>query len=136
MEMVVETGGLYFHNGLTTYTLSSFRVHTPTPMPMPTTTSASTTTSTRYQLPGTLIIANFPTIVSRITILTITIITQITLTTIGITIIITITTITITRFKTISISPEMSIIIILVLVCKVINSSFLFFSQNVLVLKP
>ena len=126
MGMVVK-GGLCFRNGLTTCTLSSFRGHIPTPMP--TTTSASTTTSTRYRLPGTPITANLPTIVSRITITTITITTRITITTIVITTIIIITTTIITRFKIMSISPEISIIITLVLVCKVINGSFCFYQR-------
>lgn len=123
MGMVVEEGGLYFHSGLTTCTHSSSRDLTLTPMrmsmPMPTTTSTSTTTSTRYRLPGTLIASHLPTITSRITITVTITITRITITIIAIiTIIITITTTTI-RFKSISISPEISVIETPVSGCKV-----------------
>lgn len=123
MGMVVEEGGLYFHSGLTTCTHSSSRDLTLTPMrmsmPMPTTTSTSTTTSTRYRLPGTLIASHPPTITFRITITVTITITRITITIIAIiTIIITITTTTI-RFKSISISPEISVIETPVSGCKV-----------------
>lgn len=124
MGMVVEEGGPCFHSGLTTCTHSSSRDLTLTPMrmsmPMPTTIWTSTTTSTRYRLPGTLIASPPPTIISRITTVIITTIIRITITIIGIIItIIIITTITIIRFKSISISPEISVIETPVLVCKV-----------------
>ena len=124
MGMVVEEGGPCFHNGLTTCTHSSSRDLTLTPMrmpmPMPTTIWTSTTTSTRYRLPGTLIASPPPTIISRITTVIITTIIRVTITIIAIIIIIiTITTITIIRFKSISISPEISVIETPVLVCKV-----------------
>lgn len=124
MGMVVEEGGPCFHSGLTTCTHSSSRDLTLTPMrmpmPMPTTTSTSTTTSTRYRLPGTLIASPPPTIISRITTVIIITIIRITITIIVIIItIITITTITIIRFKSISISPEISVIETPVSVCKV-----------------
>ena len=124
MGMVVEEVGPCFHSGLTTCTHSSSRDLTLTPMrmpmPMPTTTWTSTTTSTRYRLPGTLIASPPPTIISRITTVTITTIIRVTITIIVIIITITtITTITIIRFKSISISPEISVIETPVLVCKV-----------------
>lgn len=124
MGMVVEEGGPYFHSGLTTCTHSSSRDLTLTPMqmsmPMPTITSTSTITSTRYRLPGTLIASHPLTIISRITTTITTIIIRITITIIVIiTIIITITTTTTIRFKSISISPEISVIETPVSVCKV-----------------
>lgn len=124
MGMVVEEGGPYFHSGLTTCTHSSSRDLTLMPMqismPMPIITSTSTITSTRYRLPGTLIASHPLITISRITItITITII-QITITIIVIiTIIIIITTTTTIRFKSISISPEISVIETPVSVCKV-----------------
>jgi len=124
MGTVVEEGGPYFHSGRTTCTHSSSRDLTLTPMrmsmPMPTTTSTSTTTSTRYRLPGTLIASHLPTITSRITTTITTTITRATITIIAIIItIITITTTTTIRFKSISISPEISVIETPVSICKV-----------------
>lgn len=124
MGMVVEEGGPYFHSGLTTCTHSSSRDLTLTSMqmsmPMPTITSTSTITSTRYRLPGTLIASHPLIIISRITTTIITIIIRITITIIVIiTIIITITTTITIRFKSISISPEISVIETPVSVCKV-----------------
>lgn len=116
MGMVVEEGGPCFHSGHTTSIHSSSQDLTLTrirmSMPMRTTTSASTTTSTRYhRLPGTLIASHPPPIISRITIITIITITQIIIVIIAtIIIIITITTIITIRFKSISISPEISVI--------------------------
>lgn len=128
MGMVVEEGGPYFHSGLTTCTHSSSQDLTLTPMrmpmPMPTTTSISTITSTRYRLPGTLIASPPPTIISQITITIITIIIRLTIIIIDIIItIIIITTTTTIRFKSISISPEISVIETPVSVCKVTRKS-------------
>ncbi|EZA55237.1 Neurobeachin [Ooceraea biroi] len=124
MGTVVAEGGPYFHSGLTTCTHSSSRDLTLTPMrmsmPMPTTTSTSTTTSTRYRPPGTLIASHLPTITFRITTTITTTITRATITIIAIIItIITITTTTTIRFKSILISPEISVIETPVSVCKV-----------------
>lgn len=128
MGMVVEEGGPYFHSGLTTCIHSSSRDLTLTPMqmsmPMPIITSTSTITSTRYRLPGTLIASHPLTIISRITTTITTIIIQITITIIVIIIIIIIITTTTTiRFKSISISPEISVIETPVSVCKVTRKS-------------
>lgn len=124
MGVVVEEGGHCFRSGLIMCTLSSSRGLTPTPMP--TTTPASTTTSTHYhRLPVTLVASPHPAIISQTITIIIPIISRITITSIIITItIITITTITIIRFKSISISPEISIIEILVSVCKVIARKY------------